>query len=72
MAISPARVAAYQILMRVETQGAYASELLHSEQTSKLSALDRNLAMQIVMGALRWLSSLIGKAPAVPSVARDR
>src|SRR4051812_48905303 len=58
MAISPARVAAYQILMRVETQAAYASELLHSEQISKLSALDRNLAMQIVMGVLRWQSKL--------------
>jgi 16S rRNA (cytosine967-C5)-methyltransferase len=56
MSIAPARLVAFQVLLRVETQHAYASELLHSEQTSKLSPQDRNLATQIVMGALRWQS----------------
>src|SRR5260221_5311016 len=58
VAISSARVAAFHILLRVETADAYAAELLHSDQTAKLSALDRNLAMQIVMGVLRWQSRL--------------
>src|SRR4051794_39791668 len=54
MSASPARTAAYDILFRVETQGSYAVELLHSEKTSRLSPPDRNLAMQLVMGVLRW------------------
>ena len=58
MPISPARVAAFQVLLRVETQSAYAAELLHSENISRLSAQDRNLAMQVVMGVLRWQSRL--------------
>src|SRR4051812_32943710 len=58
MAISPARTAAFTVLLRVETQDAYAAELLHSESVSRLDPRDRNLAMQIVMGTLRWQSRL--------------
>lgn len=58
MAISPARIAAFAVLLRVETQDAYAAELLHSESISRLDPRDRNLAMQIVMGTLRWQSRL--------------
>jgi 16S rRNA (cytosine967-C5)-methyltransferase len=58
MPASPARIAAYEILLRVETQDAYAVELLHSDRVSRLSAPDRNLAMQLVMGVLRWQSRL--------------
>src|SRR3954470_12570707 len=58
MAISPARIAAFEILLRVETQEAFASELLHSERVTRLSSPDRNLATQIVMGTLRWQSRL--------------
>ncbi|MCU1307662.1 MAG: sun protein [Acidobacteriaceae bacterium] len=58
MSASPARIAAFDILLRVETQDAYAVELLHSEKVSRLSAADRNLAMQLVMGVLRWQSRL--------------
>lgn len=58
MAISPARVAAFNILLRVETEDAYAQELLHAPAMAKLSALDRNLAMQITMGVLRWQARL--------------
>src|SRR5881275_2786375 len=58
MPISPARLAAFQVLLRVETQSAYAAELLHSESISKLSPQDRNLATQIAMGVLRWQSLL--------------
>jgi len=58
MSVSPARAAAFDILLRVETQSAYASELLHSERLDKLSAADHALATELVMGVLRWRSRL--------------
>lgn len=54
MAISPAREAAFDILLRIEQQDAYASELLHSPQFAKLSTADHGLATELVMGLLRW------------------
>lgn len=57
MALSPARDAALDILLRVE-QGGFASELLHSERLDKLSPQDRGLATELVMGVLRWRSRL--------------
>ena len=57
MAISPARSAAFDILLRVE-QGAYAVELLHSERLDSLCAADRALCTEIVMGLERWRSVL--------------
>ena len=58
MSISPARAAAYAILLRVEQQDSYASELLHSTRCEELTAADRGLATELVMGTLRWRSSL--------------
>jgi len=58
MPISPARVAAFEILLRVERENAYASELLHSARYSKLSPADHGLTMELVMGVLRWRSLL--------------
>jgi 16S rRNA (cytosine967-C5)-methyltransferase len=58
MAVSPARLAAFNILVRVERESAYAVELLHSGLLDDLSPLDRNLATEIVMGVLRWRSAL--------------
>ncbi len=58
MPVSPARAAAFDILLRVETRGSYASELLHSEVCAPLSAADQALATEIVMGVLRWRSVL--------------
>jgi len=58
MPVSPARAAAFDILLRVETQDAYASELLHSERLDQLSPADRGLATELVMGTLRWQSRL--------------
>ena len=58
MPISPARAAAFDILLRVDQQDAYASELLHSERLARLSEADRGLTTQIVMGVLRWRSRL--------------
>jgi 16S rRNA (cytosine967-C5)-methyltransferase len=58
MPVSPARAASFDILLRVETKDAYASELLHSGRVDKLSSADRALATEIVMGVLRWRSRL--------------
>src|SRR5205823_1209383 len=58
MAVSPARAAAFAILLRVERESAYAVELLHSGILDSLSAIDRNLTTDIVMGVLRWRSKL--------------
>jgi len=58
MAISPARTAAFDILLQVEREDAYASELLHSSGYGKLSSADHGLATEIVMGVLRWRSLL--------------
>lgn len=58
MAISAARVAAFEILMRVETTDAYASELLHSARFTKLSVADHGLLTELVMGVLRWRGAL--------------
>jgi 16S rRNA (cytosine967-C5)-methyltransferase len=58
MAVSPARAAAFAILLRIERESAYAVELLHSGLLDNLSAIDRNLTTDIVMGVLRWRSKL--------------
>ncbi len=58
MPASPARVAAFKILLRVERESAYAVELLHSSLLDDLSPADRNLVTEIVMGVLRWRSAL--------------
>lgn len=58
MAVSPARIAAFNILLRVERESSYAVELLHGFLLDELSVVDRNLATEIVMGVLRWRSVL--------------
>lgn len=55
---TPAREAAFDILLRVERDRAYASELLHSARLERLSPEDRNLTTEIVMGTLRWRARL--------------
>jgi 16S rRNA (cytosine967-C5)-methyltransferase len=66
MTISPARRAAFAILRRVESDGAYSSELLHaSPLMSGIDERDRGLASEIVLGCLRWrgaLDALIARA----------
>ena len=58
MPISPARIAAFDILLRVEREDSYASELLHASHYSNLSVADHGLATELVMGVLRWRSLL--------------
>ena len=57
-AISPARAAAFDILLRVESQSSYASELLHSRAYDRFTAVDHSLTTELVMGVLRWRSVL--------------
>jgi len=66
---SPARAAAFDILLRVERESSYASELLHSQTYAKLTPADHALTMELVMGVLRWqslLDSEIAKSSAQP------
>lgn len=58
MSVSPARAAAFDILLRIERESSYASELLHSTAHEHLSAPDHALATELVMGVLRWRSRL--------------
>jgi 16S rRNA (cytosine967-C5)-methyltransferase len=58
MPISPARVAAFDVLLRVEREDSYATELLHSSHYENLSSADHGLATELVMGVLRWRSLL--------------
>ncbi len=58
MPVSPARLKAFEILLRIERQAAYSSELLNSDAVADLSPADRSLAMELVMGVLRWRSRL--------------
>ena len=58
MPVSPARAAAFDILLRVERESAYASDLLHSPAYAHLSTADHALATELAMGVLRWRSRL--------------
>jgi 16S rRNA (cytosine967-C5)-methyltransferase len=56
--VTPARLAAFEILMLVGQGKGHSDELLHSGLTEGLSAEDRNLATALVMGVLRWQIAL--------------
>ena len=58
MSVSPARVAAFEVLLRIETTDAYASELLHASRFGKLSSSDHRLLHELVMGVLRFRNVL--------------
>jgi len=67
--VSPARAAAFDILLRVERDASYASELLHSRAHNRLTLVDHSLATELVMGVLRWrslLDSRIAESSAQP------
>jgi len=71
MPVSPARAVAFDILLRVELQNAYASELLHSRRLDQLSPADRGLVTELVMGVLRWRSRLDQAIAAAASRSLD-
>lgn len=58
MPVSPARAAAFDILLRVERESSYASDLLHSGAHEALSTSDHALTNELVLGVLRWRSCL--------------
>jgi len=57
-AVSAARAAAFDILLRVERESSYAAELLRSRTYQRLTTVDHALATELVMGVLRWRSLL--------------
>lgn len=54
MSVSTARKIAFDVLFRVESESAYASELLHSALTPQIKPTDAALATEIALGVLRW------------------
>jgi 16S rRNA (cytosine967-C5)-methyltransferase len=52
--ISPARKAAFEILLAVERSQSHSDDLLRGKAVNALSAVDRNLATALVLGVLRW------------------
>src|SRR5690348_12530720 len=61
MPVSVARAVAFDILVRVESEGAYASDLLHAElgaqepsRPGNVKPEDAALATEITLGVLRW------------------
>src|ERR1035437_673228 len=72
MPVSPARAAAFEILLRVEREDSYAAELLHSAPLAKLSSRDHGLATELVMGVLRWQSLLDQRLSAASSQKIER
>ena len=57
-AISPARRAAFDILRRVTSEGAYAAPLVAALTETELSREDRALAQELTLGVLRWQGAL--------------
>ncbi|MGC2248637.1 MAG: transcription antitermination factor NusB [Terriglobales bacterium] len=72
MAVSPARAAAFEILLKIDRERSYASELLHSARFAKLSAADHGLTTEIVMGVLRWEALLDGHLALASSQTLER
>jgi 16S rRNA (cytosine967-C5)-methyltransferase len=56
--VSPARRAAFEVLRRVEERRGEPAGLLADPRYRSLSSADRDLAMEIVFGVLRWRGSL--------------
>jgi 16S rRNA (cytosine967-C5)-methyltransferase len=54
MPVSAARKIAYDVLRRVESEGAYASDLLHAELGADVKPSDAALATELTLGVLRW------------------
>jgi 16S rRNA (cytosine967-C5)-methyltransferase len=52
--VAPARVAAFDVLWRVATEDAFASDLLASPRYGRLSREDHALAQELSLGVLRW------------------
>jgi 16S rRNA (cytosine967-C5)-methyltransferase len=53
MAVSISRHIAFEVLRRVESEGAYASDLLHAELGANVKLVDAALATELTLGVLR-------------------
>src|ERR1700689_3215333 len=65
MPLSVARKIAYDVLRRVEAEGAYATDVLHAELGAGVRTDDAALATELSLGVLRWrglLDFLLGRA----------
>jgi 16S rRNA (cytosine967-C5)-methyltransferase len=76
MPVSPARKIAFDILFRVETEGAFASDLLHAQldRARELKPEDAALATELTLGVLRWqglLDAIIQKYTGKPATRLD-
>ena len=58
MPLSPARLAAFRILMQIERGGGFAVDMLHDDPVSRFNPADRRLATELVYGVLRQKSCL--------------
>ncbi len=63
--VTPARLAAFEILTIVASGKAHSDELLHGARTQTLSEPDRHLATALVMGVLRWQIALDARVRAL-------
>lgn len=54
MPVSAARKIAFETLRRVESEGAYATDVLHAELDSGVQSADAALATELTLGVLRW------------------
>ena len=70
--VSPARAAAFDVLLRVERASSYATELLHSRTCTSLTTIDHALTTELVMGVLRWRSLLDSQISEVSSQPLSR
>ena len=52
--ISRAREIAFDVLLRVETRGAYSNDLLHARLEGPVAPADAALATELTLGTLRW------------------
>lgn len=74
MTISKARTAAFDVLLRVAEQEAYADEALRAELTTDVRGEDAGLATELVLGVLRWqrlLDSAIDRYLKKPASVAD-
>jgi 16S rRNA (cytosine967-C5)-methyltransferase len=54
MSVSAARKIAFDVLLRVEQGGAFASDLLHARLAENVKREDAGLATELTLGVLRW------------------
>lgn len=74
MSISRARTIAFDVLLRVAKQNAYADDVLRSELNKTVKAEDAGLATELALGVLRWqrlLDFLIDRSLTKASKALD-